>query len=194
MACSLKVCPMKLRYAYCVYFICIQPFTATKLYELFSGWWPCQLFKNLRHFRDTLRLHPQGNDVSGTHCVSIPRETTFQRHTPSPSSGKQRFRDTLRLHPKGNDVSETLHLHPQGNDVSETHSVSILRETTFQRHSISVLRETTFQRHIPPSSSGKQRFRDTLRLHPKGNDVSETLYLRPQGNDVSETHWVSILR
>jgi hypothetical protein len=33
---------------------------ATKLYELFSGWWPCQLFKNLRRFRDTLSLHPQG--------------------------------------------------------------------------------------------------------------------------------------
>jgi hypothetical protein len=116
---------------------------------------------HFRRFRDTLRLHPQGkitsdvseahrlhaqgkitSDVSEAHSVSILRERslpTFQRHTPSPSSGKdhfRRFRDTLRLHPQGNitsDVSETHRLHPQGNitsDVSETHSISILRERT----------------------------------------------------------------
>jgi hypothetical protein len=117
-----------------VLILCLQVFTATKLYELFSGWWPCQLFKNLRHFRDTLRLHPQRKwpgtgDVSETHPVYILSESdlaqatfqrhpvyivsesdlaqaTFQRHTQSPSSGKVTWhRRRFR---------DTPSLHPQG--------------------------------------------------------------------------------
>jgi hypothetical protein len=83
--------------------LCLQAFTATKLCELVSGWQPCQLFKNLRRFRDALSLHPQGS-------YQFPWEPpTFRRHTQPPSSGK-------------------LSISLRTSDVSETHSASIFRE------------------------------------------------------------------
>jgi hypothetical protein len=86
----------------------------------------CQLFKNLRRFRDTLRLHPQGkssganhlktSDVSETHSAFILRESdlvsivqkppTFQRHTVSTSSGKVKVIWSLSLRMKKECVSE----------------------------------------------------------------------------------------
>jgi hypothetical protein len=39
----------------------LQAFTATKVYKIFTGWWPCQSYKNVRRFRDPLKSPSSGN-------------------------------------------------------------------------------------------------------------------------------------